>query len=668
MRFTHQPEPAIASPPLSTGQRPRFAAIDPAPLTEFNLNAGAISSVPHSSQTALPAITLTPIVSGFTLPTDIANAGDGSGRLFVVEKRGQIRIVQNGAVLATAFLDISARVRSQGSEQGLLGIAFAPDYASSGYFYVNYTNSAGNTVISRFRVSGDPNLANAASEEIVLTIAQPFTNHNGGKLAFGPDGYLYIGMGDGGSGGDPQNLAQNPNSLLGKMLRIDVNPTATNRTYAIPASNPFLTSRDPQNQVRDEIWALGLRNPWRFSFDRLSGDLYIADVGQSEFEEVNFQRFNSRGGENYGWSILEGRNVFKPGDTKGLTLPVTGYDHTQGSSITGGFVYRGPVVSALHGAYLYADFVNGKIWGVKRNGTSWQPTQLIDSPYNISTFGEDEVGNLYIADFSNGGIYQIGVPASPPHPGLIAWRNNATGQQLLWQMDGTIATGTVALTPAVPDPNWQIQAAADFTGDGQVDLVWRNQATGAHVFWQMNGTAAIATLPLTPAVPDVNWRIVAAADFTGDGQADLLWRNQVTGAQVFWQMNGTAAIATLPLTPNVPDPNWQIVAAADFTGDGQPDLVWRNRVTGDQVFWQMNGTTAIATLPFNWTMPDPAWRIAGAADFTGDNQPDILWRNSTTGEQAFWQMNGTIAVSEIDLAPPVVDPNWQPLVLFSQAG
>ncbi|MBW4521164.1 MAG: PQQ-dependent sugar dehydrogenase [Scytolyngbya sp. HA4215-MV1] len=662
MGFTHRSELAIAASARTLTQRSRLTELD----SSRDLNAGAISSVSSASQLALPGITLTPFVSGFSQPTEIANAGDGTGRLFVVERNGHVRIVQNGAVLATPFLDISTQVRSQGQEQGLLGLAFAPDYASSGYFYVNYINSAGNTVIARFHVSSNPNVANAASEEIVLTIAQPFANHNGGKLAFGPDGYLYIGMGDGGGGGDPQNLAQNPNSLLGKILRIDVNPN-TSRTYTIPASNPFLTNHDPQNLVRDEIWALGLRNPWRFSFDRLAGDLYIADVGQDNFEEVDFQRFNSRGGENYGWSIMEGFSVFKPGNTAGLIAPVVTYNHTQGESITGGFVYRGPVVSPLQGAYLYADFVNGKIWGVKRNGTSWQPSLLLDSPYNISTFGEDEAGNLYIADFSNGGIYRLGIPASPDHPGLIAWRNDATGEQFLWRMNGTTATGTVALNPPVPDINWQIQAAADFTGDGQVDLVWRNQATGAQVFWQMNGTTAIATIPLNPGVPDINWRIVAAADFTGDGQADLLWRNQATGEQVFWQMNGTTAISTIPLTPSVPDPNWQIVAAADFTGDGRTDLVWRNRATGAQVFWQMNGTTAIATLPFNLAVPDTAWKIAGAADFTGDNQADILWRNSTTGEQVFWEMNRTIATSTIDLAPPIVDPNWQALVLFSQA-
>jgi glucose/arabinose dehydrogenase len=353
-------------------------------------------------------LALTPIVNGLDNPTDITNAGDGSDRLFVVEQGGRIQIIENGELLATPFLDISERI-SSGGERGLLGMAFPPDYGSKGYFYVNYTDTNGDTVVARYAITDDPNIAAPDSEEIVLTIDQPFPNHNGGQLAFGPDGYLYIGMGDGGGAGDPLNNAQNPQSLLGKILRIDVESGGT--PYAIPESNPFLAQNDPDDLFRDEIWALGLRNPWRFSFDRLTGDLFIADVGQNAYEEIDFQPATSRGGENYGWNIMEGPEPYNnnPADLTGLVLPVAEYDRSQGQSVTGGMVYRGDLEPTLQGVYVYGDFINGQIWGLRPSGSGWENAPLLDSPYGISTFGEDEAGNIYLADFFNGGIYSITV-------------------------------------------------------------------------------------------------------------------------------------------------------------------------------------------------------------------------------------------------------------------
>jgi glucose/arabinose dehydrogenase len=349
-----------------------------------------------------------PVVTGLNNPVHVTNAGDR--RLFVVEQSGRIRIVENGQLLSTPFLDISSRI-SSGGEQGLLSVAFPPGYASKGHFYVNYTDTNGDTVIARYRLSANANQADPGSEEIVLKIPQPFDNHNGGQLAFGPDGYLYIGMGDGGSGGDPQNNAQNPASLLGKMLRIDVE--SGSRTYTIPRSNPFLAATDPQDQFRDEIWSLGWRNPWRFSFDRQTGDLFMADVGQNAVEEVNFQSASSTGGENYGWRLFEGNQPYSanPGDsTAGFTFPVATYTHDQGRSVTGGFVFRGNPSSTLQGIYLYGDFINGRIWGLRRTGTTWENTLLTDTAYGISTFGEDQAGSLYVADYFTGTIYRISAP------------------------------------------------------------------------------------------------------------------------------------------------------------------------------------------------------------------------------------------------------------------
>ncbi|MGD9974492.1 MAG: sorbosone dehydrogenase family protein, partial [Desulfatirhabdiaceae bacterium] len=254
-----------------------------------------------------PAIVIEPYGSGFSSPVHITHAADGAGRLFVVEQPGRIQIMKNGGTLPVPFLDISDRVSCCG-ERGLLSVAFPPDYAMKGYFYVNYTNLSGDTVVARYHISANPDVADAATEEILLTIAQPFANHNGGQLAFGPDGYLYIGTGDGGSGGDPFNNGQSTNVLLGKILRIDVE--AGIEPYAIPATNPFQLIEG----YRPEIWALGLRNPWRFSFDTLTGDLFIGDVGQNEYEEINFQPAESTGGENYGWRIMEGFHCYNPAE------------------------------------------------------------------------------------------------------------------------------------------------------------------------------------------------------------------------------------------------------------------------------------------------------------------------------------------------------------------
>jgi glucose/arabinose dehydrogenase len=333
------------------------------------------------------------------VPVGVTHAGDNTGKLYVVEQAGRIRLVDNGVLISTPFLDISDNVVS-GGERGLLGLAFPPGYATSGRFYVYYTRIAdGAIVIARYLRGATPNVADPASGEILLTIPHPtFTNHNGGQLAFGPGGYLYIGTGDGGGAGDPNNNAQNLSSFLGKILRIDVESVAVG--YAIPQNNPFLSTLG----ALGEIWARGLRNPWRFSFDRQTDDLYIADVGQDLFEEVNFRPATSPGGENYGWNIMEGRHCFGnlTCSSAGLELPVSEYDHGQGCSITGGFVYRGQTYPQLQGVYLYADLCSGRFWGLQRNGSVWQNTLLLIEPHTISTFGEDEAGNLYAADLGAG--------------------------------------------------------------------------------------------------------------------------------------------------------------------------------------------------------------------------------------------------------------------------
>jgi glucose/arabinose dehydrogenase len=353
---------------------------------------------------AEPNVVLEPVVSGLSVPVAIAHAGDS--RLFIVQQNGRIRISPAPQqLLPQPFLDVSSLI-STGGERGLLGLAFHPRYAENGFFYVNYTDTSGDTKVVRYtRSAADPNRADPNSARIILEVDQPFANHNGGQLQFGPDGYLYIGLGDGGSGGDPDNRAQNLSQLLGKMLRIDVDGAAP---YAIPPSNPFVG----RPGVRAEIWASGLRNPWRFSFDRNFGDLWIADVGQGEWEEVSFQPRTSIGGENYGWRRMEGTHCFQPATNCNdgtLVLPVIEYDHSAGAcSVTGGYVYRGTRSRRLNDMYIYADFCNGRIMGARRDAGGGLVSRLLfDAPFQVSTFGEDVNGELYVASYGSGEIFRI---------------------------------------------------------------------------------------------------------------------------------------------------------------------------------------------------------------------------------------------------------------------
>jgi uncharacterized protein (TIGR03437 family) len=314
---------------------------------------------------------------------------------------------RNGALAAQPFLDIRAKTRLD-SERGLLGLAFPPGFDRKQRFYVNYTDLDGNTVIAQYRVSTNADLADAASETVLLHITQPFANHNGGQLRFGPDGYLYIGMGDGGSAGDPMRNSQNLGSLLGKMLRIDVESEPGQ--VRIPADNPFVNRAG----ARPEIWATGMRNPWRFTFDRANGDLWIADVGQDAYEEVDYQPAGSHGGENYGWNLMEGMHCYQSGcSQQGLTLPVVEYSHDEGCSITGGFVYRGRLSPGMRGLYFYGDYCSGRIWGLERQGAQWVNRLLLSPGFGITTFGEDESVELYVANANNGTIHRISGSAAP---------------------------------------------------------------------------------------------------------------------------------------------------------------------------------------------------------------------------------------------------------------
>lgn len=359
---------------------------------------------PLRSQT----ISLQPVVAGLSSPVGVYNAKDGSNRLFIVQQGGAIRIWNGSQLLVTPFLDIDP-LTNGGGEQGMLGLAFHPNYKTNGLFFISYTDLSGNTAIARYRVSAtNPNIANAGSGTIILTAQQPFSNHNGGQIQFGPDGYLYISMGDGGSGGDPGNRAQDLTTLLGKMLRINVDQGLP---YTIPPTNPFVASTN--SAVKKEIWAYGLRNAWGFSFDRSTGDLFMGDVGQNLWEEIDFQPRSSTGGENYGWRRMEGAHCYIPGTNCNdgtLTLPILEYTHAAGNcSVTGGYRYRGSNWTNLVGIYFYGDLCSGRIWGGKQSGSMWTSSELLDTALTITAFGEDEAGEIYVVGFDslNGALYRI---------------------------------------------------------------------------------------------------------------------------------------------------------------------------------------------------------------------------------------------------------------------
>jgi glucose/arabinose dehydrogenase len=398
----------VSRPTAPPGSSPTAPASSPA-----SLPPGSSSPSPSASPAAVPfdadglSISLERVVDGLDAPLAAVNAGDGSGRIFVAEQGGTIRIVRNGALADGAFLDVAGRITS-GGEQGLLGVAFHPDYPTDPRFFVDYTDINGDTRVSSFTVDpSNPDRADPGSETRILFVDQPYANHNGGALAFGPDGFLYIATGDGGSGGDPHGNGQSLGTLLGKILRIDIDRTDGTRKYAIPPDNPFVSRAGAE----PEIWLYGLRNPWRMSFDRLTGDLWIGDVGQNAWEEVDVARAAAGGGANYGWNVMEGNHCFRPAngcDEAGLTQAVADYSHDSGRTVIGGGVYRGSEQAALAGGYLFADFYSGLVWALDPSSDGpTKATQVGESGASISSFGEDEAGELYVTDLSAGTLLRV---------------------------------------------------------------------------------------------------------------------------------------------------------------------------------------------------------------------------------------------------------------------
>ncbi|HEY7161620.1 MAG TPA: PQQ-dependent sugar dehydrogenase [Acidobacteriota bacterium] len=521
---------------------------------------------PHAG--AQTNVTITLVAPNIVRPVAIGNAGDGTGRLFFVQQGGQILVYDGTQVLGTPFLDVSGLI-SSGGERGLLGLAFHPNYSSNGYFFVFYTAAAdGALTVVRYKVSsGDPNVADPNSAFPIISVPHPsFANHNGGMLAFGSDGMLYISTGDGGSAGDPDDNAQNINILLGKILRLNVDIAPP----FIPNDNPFVGVPGA-----DEIWAYGLRNPWRFSFDRSTGDLYIGDVGQGCYEEANVQPANSNGGENYGWDELEGFKCYDESgggsncnlpptcNTSGKTMPFLAYAHSDNpayQAITGGYLYRGLQSPPLAGKYIYADYGSGDIWAATKSGGNWTIEHLVDTPYLISTFGEDENGEIYFAHNSDvdGAIYKIS--AGPTLPYSDDFEDNDASDWTVvkgnWSVVNGNLQGTTSKKAEITSPfsgcglcnvHTDVQV---ITPGGRVSVLgwYQNKKSGVELLvfedrnkivlkQRLNGFIVAKAKSLQNIDPGVDYHV----DITFDG----------TTFQVFWDNGGTAAISLTSQTSSV---------------------------------------------------------------------------------------------------------------------
>jgi glucose/arabinose dehydrogenase len=595
-------------------------------------------------------INIETVAEGLHSPISLANANDGTGWFYIVQQGGTIRIFDGTQMIPGHFLDISSLV-SGGFEQGLLDITFHPDYINNGLFYINYTDVNGDTVIARYQRGVDPTQADPLSATVILSVTQPDPNHNGGQMEFGPDGFLYIALGDGGvPGADPNNKAQDLNSLLGKILRIDVDGGFP---YAIPPGNPFIGTPN----TRPEIWAYGLRNPWRFSFDRLTGDMFIADVGHTQFEEVNFQLSSSTGGENYGWPFMEGNSCFAPQvncNDGTLTLPILEYGHGAGDcSVTGGFRYRGNnLLPQEDGIYFYADYCSGTFWGAEQQiDDSWQSQIYLDigSAVNtITTFGEDESGNLYFIDSNGGILYKI----NPVLPNSHNDFNGDGTSDLLGNntLDGSVGTGlinntvlgTVSLLIQVdPILGWNLNATGDFNGDSAADTIFYNSITGEiSVFW-MDGTTILNSGIVHTLNPADTLVPFGTGDFVGSGISQVVLYDPTTGDVEALTLNGMELGAQIPVSglPLLAD-GWTLIGAGNFNNDTKSDFLWHNTTTGEISYSEMNGLTAMDLV--NVTTEGLEWEVVDSADYNADGKDDILLFNTITRSvRALLQDSGT---------------------------
>jgi glucose/arabinose dehydrogenase len=612
---------------------------------------------PNGPRGLAGAIIATRVATFFTQPLFVGAPPGDTGRLFVVEKTGAIKIIDlaSGQVLPTPFLDVSSQVLTDG-ERGLLGLAFDPDFATNGFFYVNLSSTNGNTEIRRYHVSSNPNVADTTSATTILSIDQSeFNNHKGGWLGFGPDGDLYISVGDGGGSGDTLHSGQNIDSLRGKILRIDVHsPSDPGLNYHIPADNPFVG----QPGARGEIFALGLRNPWRPSFDRATGDLYIADVGQNTWEEIDI----GQKGANYGWNHFEGPALFPGGDaisTGPVVAPIYSYNHNGTSaSITGGYVYRGDG-AALQGQYFFADFVQGKVFTLAFNGSAWVATdrtsQIVTDVGALtlpSSFGEDGRGNLYIVDFGGGNIFRLTptVFSAPPPAGTTAdmiLRRGADG------LDETYDIGNNSVLAAYQlgqvGTEWTVAGLGSFSGNDTTDMILRDRNNGAFEVYDISNNKITGAGTLGQV--GLEYQVAGFGNFNGPGAGtDMMMRNSNTGAFELYDINnnsitGASQIGQVGL-------EWKVAGFGDFNGDGTTDMLLRDTLNGVFEVYDIKNSQLVGASTLGQVGNE--YQVAGFGDFNGDGTTDMMLRNVNTGTFELYDIKnnmvaGASAIGQVGL-------------------
>lgn len=599
----------------------------------------------------IPGISIQPQASGLAFPTSVVHAGDD--RLFLTLRDGRIVIRANGMVLSTPFLDIRSLVDTNG-EGGLLSAAFHPRFAQNGFFFVNYTDRASfDTIIARYQVSaGDPNQADPASARVLLRIDQPFANHNGGQIQFGPDGFLYIGMGDGGAANDPECRAQRGDTLLGKMLRIDVDQNVNSAPfYGIPADNPFRGN----DGIPDEVWASGFRNPWRFSFDRANGDLYVGDVGQGQREEIDRQPGNSNGGENYGWKVMEGTLCFStascPGTTppcnsSALTLPILEYQNAGANcSVIGGYVYRGTGVPQLSGHYVFGDLCSGQIWAAKPDGAGvWRVWRAGSVAQNLIAFGEDRRGELYVATSS--ALYRFEGTAGPGEEGAdgVGLFDPAT---MTFHIKTSLAPGPAEITFRFGKRRrgW-LPVAGDWNGDGNDTVgLWDARTLSFHLKNSLSG-GADDQRPFIRRVK-AGW-LPLAGDWNGDGRDGIGFYDPANGTFRFKDDPTTGRL--LGLTVRIAE--WQpgmLPLAGDWDGDGRDSVGLFDPDTN--TFRLLNGlASGSAGVVFDFPDGNDYLPVVGDWDGDGIDTPGLY--NVGSGEFSLTGKTGTAIETVIQLGEP----------------
>jgi glucose/arabinose dehydrogenase len=600
------------------------------------------STGPFTVSTTLQSVAFREMATGLGPITAIAHSGDS--RLYLALKNGKVLLFDGEIFRSQPFLDISERVRTDGFEQGMLSIAFHPHYADNGFFYVTYNDADSNDVLARFqRSAGDPDRADPASGKILLTIPKPFNNHNGGQLQFGPDGYLYLGIGDGGDAFDPACNAQRTDRFLGKLLRLDVDQNvATAPYYGIPASNPFRGPGDP----RDEIWAEGLRNPWRFSFDRETGDLWIGDVGQNHREEIDFQSSLSHGGENYGWKVMEGTLCSTSESCPGGTLPcndptytrpVLEYDHAAGCSITGGYVYRGSSLPNLRGSYFFGDFCTGTIWLAAPQGSALNVRKLAASLSSLSTFGEDAHGELYAATL-DGGLYFLAAAAGAAQERVGLFEPAASRFHLR-------ATNAASSTETVfrfggKNSGWQ-PLAGDWDGDGKATIGFFDPRNSLFRLKNSLAGGAADVLLRIPAQPA--GALAVTGDWNGDGTDTV---------GIYIPSTGTFRVSNSPNAPALeiifnfgPAGAGLIPLAGDWDGDGRDTVGVYDPATS--TFYLANGLAGGAPdFQFAFGAPSAGLRPL-AGDWNGDRRDTVAVYSQAKG---IFQLRNSLSAGPADLS------------------